>query len=537
MKTRRRPVAVPTATRRCAIYTRVSTDNGLDQDFNSLDAQREACEAYIKSQAHEGWRLVPEQFDDGGFSGASLDRPDLRKLLDHVDRGRIDIIVVYKVDRLTRSLADFAKLVERFDAKNVSFVSVTQSFNTTSSMGRLTLNMLLSFAQFEREVTGERIRDKIAASKKRGIFMGGSLALGYRVEDRKLIVVPEEAATVRLIFERYLALGSLLKLLRDLRERGVTTRRRELATGRTMGGIAFTRGPLAYLLKNRVYLGEINHFDQSFAGEHAAIVERDVFERVQALLAQNGKDREPARHKSRAPLQNLLFDDRGFHMTPSAANKGGIRYRYYVSRALIEGAAERAGSVARVSAPPLEEAVMAALAGLFPPDGERSAQSADPQNIGEIDAGLVADMVERVIVSRHRLTIAFTPEGQKRCDRDRLDIEWKPVSSRPKREILGPAGSTTRPMESTTRATLLASIARGKAWLDQIIDGKADIDSIAAREKRSARGVQLTISLAFLSPKIIQAAIDGALPRGVSMTRLFDLPMDWRLQHQTLGID
>jgi site-specific DNA recombinase len=282
--------------RRCAIYTRVSTNNGLDQEFNSLDAQREACEAYIKSQAHEGWRLIPERFDDGGFSGASLDRPGLVELLDLVDRGRVDIIVVYKVDRLTRSLADFAKLVERFDARAASFVSVTQSFNTTSSMGRLTLNMLLSFAQFEREVTGERIRDKIAASKKRGIWLGGGLPLGYRVEDRRLIVELEEATTVKLVFDLYLTCGSLLALVTELRTRGVTTRRRSLSTGQTIGGIPFTRGPLAYLLKNRIYVGEIRHRDKSYPGEHEAIIDTITFEAVQTLLAQNGRPKEPKRH-------------------------------------------------------------------------------------------------------------------------------------------------------------------------------------------------------------------------------------------------
>ncbi len=349
-------------TRRRAIYTRVSNDNGLDQEFNSLDAPREACEACAESQTHEGWRPVPDRFDDGGFSGASLERPDLKRLLDLVDRGRIDVIVVCKVDRLTRSLADFAKLVERFDAGNVSFVSVTQSFNTTSSMGRLTLNMLLSFARFEREVTGERIRDKIAASKKRGIRVGGPVALGYRVEERRLVVDPGEAATVRLIFDLYLAQGSLLKLLAELRERGVTTRRRAYASGKIVGGIPFTRGPLALLLENRICLGEITHRGASYPGERHPVVDRDVFDRVQALLASNGRAEEPPRHGSRALLKNLLFDDRGHRMTPGSARTGGVRYRYYVSRALIDGAAGEAGSISRVSAPALEDAVTRALA-------------------------------------------------------------------------------------------------------------------------------------------------------------------------------
>ncbi len=244
---------------RCAVYTRVSTDAGLEQDFNSLDAQREACEAYIKSQTHEGWRLIKGRFDDGGFSGGNMERPALQALLAEIKERRLDIVVVYKVDRLTRSLADFAKLVELFDAHGVSFVSVTQSFNTTTSMGRLTLNVLLSFAQFEREVTGERIRDKIAASKKKGMWMGGVIPHGFTVENRKLVIVPEEAETVRLIFDRYRDLRSLPALHRDLRERGLITRQRMLASGRKIGGIPFMVGALVSLLRNRTYLGEINH--------------------------------------------------------------------------------------------------------------------------------------------------------------------------------------------------------------------------------------------------------------------------------------
>jgi site-specific DNA recombinase len=253
---------------RCAIYTRVSSDAGLEQDFNSLEAQRESAEAYIKSQAHEGWRLVRERFDDGGYSGGSTDRPALQRLLDRIRERRVDVVVVYKVDRLTRSLADFAKLVELFDAHGVSFVSVTQAFNTTTSMGRLTLNVLLSFAQFEREVTGERIRDKIAASKKRGLWMGGVVPLGYRLDERKLYVDDDEAAAVRLIFDLYLELGSIRALHRELKRRDIRTRLRTLATGNTVGGVHLTNGPLSYILRNRHYLGEINHHGRSWPGEH-----------------------------------------------------------------------------------------------------------------------------------------------------------------------------------------------------------------------------------------------------------------------------
>ena len=271
---------------RCAIYTRVSTDSGLDQDFNSLDAQYDAAQAYIRSQAHAGWSLIRRRYDDGGFSGGSTDRPALQQLLADIKAHKVDVIVVYKVDRLTRSLADFAKLVELFDAHQVSFVSVTQQFNTTTSMGRLTLNVLLSFAQFEREVTSERIRDKIGASKRKGLWVGGVVPLGYHAKDRKITVVEEEAKVVRHIFQRYLELGSLNLLLADLRDTGIRTKVRQLSSGRTIGGIPFTRGPLAYFLRNRFYIGEVRFKGEIFPGEQPAILDRKLFDAVQARLDQ-----------------------------------------------------------------------------------------------------------------------------------------------------------------------------------------------------------------------------------------------------------
>ena len=277
---------------RCAIYTRKSTDHNLDLEFNSLDAQREACEAYIKSQAHEGWRLIPDRYDDGAFSGASLDRPALQELLGEVKAGKIDIIVVYKVDRLTRSLADFAKLVELFDQHSVSFVSVTQSFNTTSSMGRLTLNVLLSFAQFEREVIGERVRDKIAASKAKGIWVGGSVPLGYASINKKLVMLPEEAETVRLIFRRYLELGSIRYLVEYLDREGIRTRRQTLSTGKLRGGIRFGVGSLIQLLRNRFYVGEVAYKGAVHPGEQEPILDRELFDAVQAKLASGATTRQ-----------------------------------------------------------------------------------------------------------------------------------------------------------------------------------------------------------------------------------------------------
>jgi site-specific DNA recombinase len=317
---------------RCAIYTRKSTEHNLDLAFNSLDAQREACEAYIKSQAHEGWMRVPERFDDGGLSGASLDRPALQALLDQVRARKIDIIVVYKVDRLTRSLADFAKLVELFDENGVSFVSITQSFNTTSSMGRLTLNVLLSFAQFEREVIGERGRDKIAASKSKGIWVGGPVSLGYCSTAKKLAVVPEDAALVQKIFADYLRLGSVGELAESLDRDGIRPRPRTLANGRVTVAERFMVGPLAHILKNRFYIGEIVYHGEVHIGRHEPILDRELFDAVQAKLAERAVQRKLTRSRSPAILAGLIFDDCGNPMSPSHANKKGVRYRFMYLR-------------------------------------------------------------------------------------------------------------------------------------------------------------------------------------------------------------
>src|SRR4030081_3573150 len=316
---------------RCAIYTRVSTEYGLDQEFNSLDAQYDAASAYIRSQAHARWTLVRTRYDDGGFSGGSTNRPALQTLLADVKARKVNVIVVYKVDRLTRSLADFAKLVELFDTHGVSFVSVTQQFNTTTSMGRLTLNVLLSFAQFEREVTSERIRDKIAASKRKGLWVGGPLPLGYQMKDGKIAIVENEAERIRLIFQRYLDLGGVNALVRDLRERNIRSKTRLLATGATRGGVLFGRGSLFYLQRNRFYVGEVKYKDEILPGEQPAIMDRTLFDAVQKKLTQQWTTRSTTRNASDHLLIGLLFDDAGHRMVPTHATKAGVRYRYYVS--------------------------------------------------------------------------------------------------------------------------------------------------------------------------------------------------------------
>ena len=353
---------------RCAVYTRVSTEHGLEQEFNSLDNQREASEAYIKSQAHEGWKLIRTHYDDGGYSGGSMDRPALRRLLDDVRARRIDVVVVYKVDRLTRSLADFVKLVELFDAHQVSFVSVTQAFNTTTSMGRLTLNVLLSFAQFEREVTGERIRDKIAASKRKGIWMGGVVPLGYRVENRALHVVEEHAAFIRDLFRRYLEIGSVVRLKAILDQEVARLPFRTDGTGKTIGGGLISRGHLYKILSNPIYLGRLTHKGQTHDGLHDPIVDQETWDRVQLLLAEHAQRRAGNCQNSDALLAGKLFDDRGNRMSPSHAAKGGRRWRYYVSQAVLQGRKHEAGSVARALALEIERRVAEAVR-VFPSAG------------------------------------------------------------------------------------------------------------------------------------------------------------------------
>jgi DNA invertase Pin-like site-specific DNA recombinase len=522
---------------RCAIYTRVSSDQGLEQDFNSLHAQREAAEAYIKSQAHEGWKLRRDRYDDGGFSGGSMDRPALKRLLADVAEKRVDIIVVYKVDRLTRSLADFAKLVELFDAQGVSFVSVTQSFNTTSSMGRLTLNVLLSFAQFEREVTGERIRDKIAASKKKGIWMGGVVPLGYRVADRKLLVEETEAATVRLIFERYLALGSIPALQRELRDRGIRSRPRVLSSGRTIGNVPLTNGPLGYLLRNRLYLGEINHKGASYPSDHPPLISVDLFDSVQAKLAQNLNRSDLRKSSTNALLAGRIFDDRGNRMSPSHAVKKGIRYRYYTSTAVTQGRKADAGAIRRVSAPDIERLVVDAIGGLCPH------QSGGPRCD---DRGLIEQLDVRLTVRATEITVDWRSserlaplEDDDVSDRRTLSIPYAPQPHRRRREIILPAHaeSYVRPLRDSEHRHLLRAIAQGQAWLHEIVKGAGITPTtIAIREEQTERWVRKTLSLALLDPKLVRAAILGQLPRGFGAKRLSDLPGLWPDQWRALGL-
>ena len=515
---------------RCAIYTRVSTDQGLEQDFNSLDAQYDASQAYIRSQAHAGWTPLRAKYDDGGFSGGNTDRPALQRLLEDVRAGKIDVIVVYKVDRLTRSLADFAKLVELFDEHRVSFVSVTQQFNTTTSMGRLTLNVLLSFAQFEREVTSERIRDKISASKRKGLWVGGMAPLGYDTKGRKITVNEAEAERVRTIFQCYLKIGGLNHVLAELRKRGIVSKVRKLRTGE-IGGIPFTRGPLAHLLRNRFYIGKVSFKGEILPGEQPAILDRDLFEAVQVKLSEQATNHTVTRIQSQALLTGRMFDDRGNRMSPSHARKGNAKYRYYLSAALLHGNGDDAGSVHRVAAEEIEALVVKSVREHLKP--------IEPID----DRTLVNVHVQRIEIRPEELVIQLVQgkeTNHKASAGNELRVPWHKTPSKKRREILLPEGvsqQTARPIRSETRATLVASIARGRRWFDELtVDASTTTEKIAEREGCSLRKVNMTISLAFLAPNLVKAAIDGRLPRGVAVTRLFDLPAEWTKQHQILRL-
>jgi site-specific DNA recombinase len=526
---------------RCAIYTRKSTDHNLDLEFNSLDAQREACEAYIKSQAHEGWRLISRRYDDGAFSGASLDRPALQQLLADVRAGKINTVVVYKVDRLTRSLADFAKLVELFDQYGVSFVSITQSFNTTSSMGRLTLNVLLSFAQFEREVIGERVRDKIAASKRKGIWVGGPVPLGYRCIDRKLVVVPEEAETVKAIFQLYLELGSMSTLIEELDRLGVRTKINGLANGGTRGGTRFGVGSLAHLLKNRFYIGEVVYRGETHRGEHEPILDRHLFEAVQAKRAASSVPRMLRLKDSSAILTGRIFDDQGNRMSPTHANKLGVRYRYYVSHALMQKRKAEAGSVARVPAPEIEALVLNGARKHLASPGQESTLIADRD--------LIQRYIERVVVKPRALELwlllpreVLAPgEETNAADSEtgpitsKLTLAWTAGSFAAVKGIVDTPGATPS-MKPSSRDALLAAIAKTRSWIEDIRLGRvAALAEIAKREGRVERHIRLLAPLAFLSPRVIAAIFDGTVPADLTVTGLAKaLPYSWAEQEQSI---
>src|SRR5450631_4114792 len=547
---------------RCAIYTRVSTDQGLEQDFNSLDAQREASEAYIKSQAHEGWTLVRGRYDDGGYSGGSMERPALQKLLADVAAKRIDVIVVYKVDRLTRSLAEFAKLVEMFDKHDVSFVSVTQSFDTTTSMGRLTLNVLLSFAQFEREVTGERIRDKIAASKRKGMWMGGLVPLGFDVRERRLVINADEAATVREIFRCYLELGSVRLLKAELDRRELRSKIRIASNGTRSGGQPFYRGALYTVLRNPIYIGQIRHKGICHPGMHEAIIERDTWEKVQTLLsAHRGRAMPRALKSEPSPLAGKLFDEQGQRLTPSHAVKSARRYRYYVSHKLIEGKADPAHRGWRLPAAEIEGIVAAGARQLLDdqtalldaiqnaelvsnqiPEAMRSAREWKSRLESDAESmSALALLVERVDLSPEGFRIALklpTHLGETTDTTIQTCIavsRFVPMQIKRRGVELRLVFNSDRGKTRKADPALLKAIARAHRWFDDLVAGRVrSMAEIGKREGVAKNYVSWLIRLAFLAPEIVEAIVQGNHPPDLTaqtlITRRVDLPLEWQAQ-------
>ena len=556
---------------RCAVYTRKSSDEGLDQAFNSLDAQFDACSAYIASQRAEGWRQVSTRYDDGGVSGATLERPGLTRLLADIDAGRIDMIVVYKIDRLTRSLADFARLIERLDKANCSFVSVTQAFNTATSMGRLTLNVLLSFAQFEREVTAERIRDKIAASKQKGCWMGGLPPLGYAPDPdpntRSLVVVPEEAEAVRTLFRLYDELGCLGAVEAAARERGIRSKHRVFASGLARGGKPLTRGQIHYLLTNPVYRGRIRHRDAEYPGAHAAIVEEPLWQRVQERLQmaaarprgrRRGAGQAAAGRGPNAPLAGRLTDETGDRLTPTHTTRAGRRFRYYVSRRLLTGGAASDATGWRLPAGDLHAAVRDALTahlrqladapwslGAVTPASSRALGPALARLVAEIAADptwALRTLVAAVQIAPGNLTIRLAPDRLAAA----LDLPTPPPGA-DTCTIVAPVQLRRRGVEARLAigdrrpapdAVLCRALGAAQRWRDQLIAG-TPLAEIARQDGIAEAQLRSRLPLAFLSPRIQAAILEGRQPPDLCLERIVrgGVPLDWAAQARRFGFE
>ena len=542
-----------TKTMRCAVYTRKSTEDGLEQEFNSLHAQREACEAYILSQRHEGWTLVETHYDDGGFSGGNMERPGLKALLDDVEAGLIDVIVVYKVDRLTRSLADFAKIVERLDAKEASFVSVTQAFNTTTSMGRLTLNVLLSFAQFEREVTGERIRDKIAASKKKGLWMGGPVPLGYEVVDRKLIPVAEEAERVRTIMRRYIDSSSANELIAQLEAEGIRTKVQRRTSGPHRGGIAFRRGSLFHLLKNPIYRGKIVHKGEVYEGEHDAIVDEELWNGVQQRLQENAPPRRRSRNDPQsALLRGLLTDPSGRPMVPTYATKGSRRYAYYETRKDL--ARQHDAPAVRIGQGQLERHLIVQLTALLEDEHVLRRMSGAEEGSALRDLFSKARLIAaRLAFDQSRLSIMPELIAAMQIGDEQIDIRlnadalglrsgeywnWSiPLPPRkPFREAKLRIDARQEPAPADPKLiTLLVEAQQARDLV--LASPDLSLNQIAKREGRCRKQLTRLVRLSWLSPKIIEAITGGRAPSRLTRKRLLDadLALVWSAQEELLG--
>ena len=556
---------------RCAIYTRKSSEEGLEQEFNSLQAQREACEAFINSQRHEGWVCLHAAYDDGGFSGATMERPAVQRLLTDIAAGRIDTIVVYKIDRLTRSLADFAKIVEILDQRSASFVSVTQQFNTTTSMGRLTLNVLLSFAQFEREVIGERIRDKIAASKRKGMWMGGVPPLGYRAEDRKLLVIDSEAEIVRSIFRRYAELGSVRLLKQELDARGIKSKSWTSASGRPIGGKPFSRGALYLMLQNRTYLGEIVHKGQFHPGEHAPIVDQPLWDAVHSQLADNTAERSSGtRTRQPSLLAGLLFDPDGNPMTPTHAVKKGTRYRYYVSRVLITKDQRERSPGLRIPAAEIEQLVTSRVRQwlLDPARIYKATQCSDasaqrrflaraaeigkiwPELSGTRRRAFLTALIERIDVGADQIDIrtrsrlgAFL-DGDAAPSPSLMDGETQTVCvpvrlRRSGREIRMLIDSSDPCAVAKPNARLIKLLIRAHRLHSTLVGSPSvPFAALAKQEGVSRSYFTRLVRLSYLAPDIAKAILDGNQPPHLTADKLLAhsrLPLAWQEQRALLG--
>lgn len=552
---------------RCAIYTRKSSEEGLEQGFNSLDAQFEACAAYIASQKHEGWKLIAKRYDDGGKSGGTLERPALQLLLDDIEAGIIDLVVVYKIDRLTRSLADFSKLVDRFEKADCSFVSVTQAFNTSTSMGRLTLNVLLSFAQFEREVTAERIRDKIAASKKKGLWMGGVPPLGYDphpgTNTRILVANEAEAKTVKRLFDLYEEEGCLNAVQRRCDEEGLLSKRHLFATGRTQGGKHFSRGQIYHVLRNPTYLGHIRHKDKTYPGQHEALVEQNQWDRVQQMLQETSMRKRGRPNLQNGTIEHLaspligkLRDDTGDLLTPSHTKKGNKRHRYYVSNRLVNGRADPAGW--RLPAKDLEEAVSTAVLNHLKVAAERHAIIQTQDIAMSVKAAEAANaFVRRAQSSVIAQTLPLVHHGcltgpkilLTLCE-EKLATTFNVCTSSldPKLSQIKTTLSICRrgveakiiigEQRPSPDATLVKALRNAHAWSTDVKRG-IPIRKIAQKASFSENYVARLLPLAFLSPKIQKAILSGSQPIELTLEKLVrsKLPFDWGAQEYLLGFE
>jgi site-specific DNA recombinase len=548
---------------RCAVYTRKSSEEGLEQSFNSLEAQREACCAFVLSQKHEGWTALNDRYDDGGFSGGTMERPALKQLLDDILAGKVETVVVYKVDRLTRSLTDFSKIIEVFDSHGVSFVSVTQAFNTTTSMGRLTLNVLLSFAQFEREVTGERIRDKVAASKKKGMWMGGVVPLGYDCMDHRLIVNQTEAETVRTIFREYLRLGCVRRLKDYLRREKIHSKARTSRAGRTSGGMTYSRGAIYHLLNNRTYIGEIVHHDQSYPGQHEGIVPRELWDQVTTCLETNNQAHRSRKSASTPSLlSGIVFDINGVRFTPTHAVKNGKRYRYYTSQAAIQQTGNKP-TLTRFPAQELESLVTSQIHLLLAsPDKSTAGLENSPEkdvaaertrDLANRWPGLeiakqhefVRKIVKRVVVGQaaawievDRAKLVETLLGQKpsdaavgelRTDPIKLTADFQPLRRGSELRLVEPRHSCYK---ETPVPSLAKAIARARDWYERIVAGEVGtVGQLAQQTGLPSTYVKRILTCAVVSPEITEIVLSGKHRRNLTLQDLLrNVPTDWAEQ-------